>query len=238
VNRSVVAVLAGVGLLLLTSAACIRSGVPAGAPSGLSGDPNQEPNSTGVPASVDADGDGLSDSEEILRGTDPDNPDTDADGLSDGQEVDLNLDPTRRDEIGSIEQFICNSLVQISLGGDSYVFQASGNAPYESWLEGDRVIVDAGGESLLNLDREQSRAVSELGQFIEQSILVNASSFVSTVLLGNGSFFAVDNDDTQEIVVWFENMDQIYVIQDVGSESRFRLLNLRTCTLVMATLQN
>lgn len=40
-----------------------------------------------IPSSSDRDGDGLSDSEEIRRGTDPDNPDTDGDGLWDGVEV-------------------------------------------------------------------------------------------------------------------------------------------------------
>lgn len=39
------------------------------------------------PPSADSDGDGLTDSEELLLGTNPFNPDTDGDGLSDGQEV-------------------------------------------------------------------------------------------------------------------------------------------------------
>ncbi|MCD6496479.1 MAG: hypothetical protein J7K54_04355 [Candidatus Aenigmarchaeota archaeon] len=38
-------------------------------------------------AFTDSDGDGLSDSDESIWGTNPDNPDTDADGLSDGDEV-------------------------------------------------------------------------------------------------------------------------------------------------------
>jgi serine/threonine protein kinase len=46
---------------------------------------------TGVAATAvvfgDRDGDGLSDVQEAILGTNPDNPDTDADGLSDGQEV-------------------------------------------------------------------------------------------------------------------------------------------------------
>jgi hypothetical protein len=41
---------------------------------------------SGTPA-VDTDGDGLSDAEEAVRGTDPLDPDTDDDGLSDGAEV-------------------------------------------------------------------------------------------------------------------------------------------------------
>lgn len=41
----------------------------------------------------DSDGDGLSDNEEILYGTDPQNSDTDGDGYSDGEEVKNGHDP-------------------------------------------------------------------------------------------------------------------------------------------------
>ncbi|MBM7114307.1 tandem-95 repeat protein [Archangium primigenium] len=40
-----------------------------------------------MPSNVDTDGDGLTDNEEIARGTDPNDPDTDGDGLIDGIEV-------------------------------------------------------------------------------------------------------------------------------------------------------
>ncbi|MHA7830265.1 MAG: T9SS type B sorting domain-containing protein, partial [Flagellimonas sp.] len=42
---------------------------------------------------VDTDGDGLTDGEEITLGTDPNNPDTDGDGLTDGEEVLVTDDP-------------------------------------------------------------------------------------------------------------------------------------------------
>ncbi|MCP4172180.1 MAG: hypothetical protein GY758_15560, partial [Fuerstiella sp.] len=42
----------------------------------------------------DADGDGLTTSQEIAAGTDPDNPDTDGDGTNDGDEVTAGTDPT------------------------------------------------------------------------------------------------------------------------------------------------
>ncbi|MFZ5443974.1 MAG: Ig-like domain-containing protein, partial [Myxococcota bacterium] len=45
----------------------------------------------------DTDGDGLTDDDELSRGTDPNNPDTDGDGLTDGQEVTAGTDPLDAD---------------------------------------------------------------------------------------------------------------------------------------------
>lgn len=42
----------------------------------------------------DSDDDGLTNPEETLHGTDPNNPDTDGDGINDGDEVDAGTDPT------------------------------------------------------------------------------------------------------------------------------------------------
>ena len=47
----------------------------------------------GADPGSDSDGDGLSDMDEAMYGTDPDNPDTDGDGFKDGAEVDQNSDP-------------------------------------------------------------------------------------------------------------------------------------------------
>src|SRR6266581_8261667 len=44
----------------------------------------------------DSDGDGLSNYQEFLHGTDPSNPDTDGGGATDGWEVNYGLDPTNR----------------------------------------------------------------------------------------------------------------------------------------------
>jgi Bacterial TSP3 repeat len=52
-----------------------------------------------APAEFDSDGDGLSDEDEIVIGSDPNNPDTDGDGLSDYEEASgaFNSDPTLAD---------------------------------------------------------------------------------------------------------------------------------------------
>ena len=50
---------------------------------------------------IDSDGDGLSDEEELLLGTDPYNPDTDGDGLTDYEEVRIyGTDPLNPDTDG------------------------------------------------------------------------------------------------------------------------------------------
>jgi len=55
-----------------------------------------DPDDTDGPA-ADPDDDGLTNGEEELLGTDPDDPDSDDDGLEDGEEVELGTDPTDPD---------------------------------------------------------------------------------------------------------------------------------------------
>ncbi len=59
------------------------------------------PLDAGDDVQTDRDGDGLTDSEETVLGTDPDDPDSDDDGYSDGQEIDDGTNPLDPDDPGS-----------------------------------------------------------------------------------------------------------------------------------------
>ena len=79
----------------------LRVTVPAGAPDGPVVVTADGVPSNGVFFGIDTDGDGLTDEEEGVLGTDPNNPDTDGDGLSDGDEVNVHgTDPLDPDSDG------------------------------------------------------------------------------------------------------------------------------------------
>ncbi len=82
---------------------------------------------------VDSDGDGLSDDEERIIGTDPLNPDTDGDGLGDGIEVKMGLDPLTANIITSCnpnldtDQDKLNDCEERVLGTDACVADTDGD---------------------------------------------------------------------------------------------------------------
>ncbi len=71
--------------------------------------------------SKDTDNDGLDDAEEVRRGTNPLEPDTDGDGIYDGAEVLLGLDPLEKDEMGEYqtEKKSDSGRAEVNISGDS-----------------------------------------------------------------------------------------------------------------------
>lgn len=95
----------------------------------------------------DRDRDGLDDSDELARGTDPDNPDTDGDGLLDGFEVRYGLDPlvagdqsrdSDRDGLDNLaEQALNTDPLNPDTDGDGVLdgrmLQSSAAEPHKGW---------------------------------------------------------------------------------------------------------
>src|SRR5205823_14967458 len=67
-----------------------------------------------VSTTLDSDGDGLTDDQEVDLGTDPLSADTDGDGIPDGREVSLGLDPLIPDPQTLVEMVYCPLLIAVS----------------------------------------------------------------------------------------------------------------------------
>jgi hypothetical protein len=82
-----------------------------------------EPPTYVQPFLSDTDGDGLYDTEEIARGTDPNNPDSDGDTLIDGAEVSIfGSDPT----LGDTDGDLVSDSIEVALGEDPAEFTEYG----------------------------------------------------------------------------------------------------------------
>lgn len=95
----------------------------------------------GVGVIFDADGDGLTDAEEILLGTDPLIDDTDGDGMSDGAEVTAGTDPLSRLSVFEITMIVLDTgtdqalVTWSSVSEKTYTLEASTTLLPNSWSE-------------------------------------------------------------------------------------------------------
>ena len=95
---------------------------------GLAGGKFRLETNTGI-VFPDTDDDGLTDPEEVLYGTDPNNPDSDGDGVSDGDEVAAGTDPTAASNAAPTADAGADQTVEGNqIGGASVTLDGSGSS--------------------------------------------------------------------------------------------------------------
>lgn len=118
--------------------------------------------SPGLEPQEDADGDGLTDSEENTRGTDPLNPDSDGDGLPDGAEVIAGTNPLnatstfRISSITSVTNPDEYTLTWPTVPGKTYVLETQ--VPLSgTWIEVTTIIASGSSVSHIHQSTDQQR---------------------------------------------------------------------------------
>ncbi|MDF3058756.1 MAG: chromosome condensation regulator, partial [Rariglobus sp.] len=155
------------------------------------------------PHNPDSDGDGLKDGDEIIRGTLPLNPDSDADGLPDGWEVTHGLSPLNADDItadGDGDGF--NSDMEYRLGRDPThddrvgIMTAAGG-DQSGWVSADGVAHVWGRNSngQLGLNDAVDRAVMAPFQ--------NPGLFLTALVWGEGHGLAITLEN--QVLSWGGN---------------------------------
>lgn len=114
-------------------------------------------------AAIDSDGDGLSDSEEQIAGTDPLNPDSDRDGSLDGEEVDAGTDPLDGSSRFIILDFTRAegelNVVWSSIPGRTYTLEASATLEEDDWVPVPTATgIQATGTTTEGVDEEATEA--------------------------------------------------------------------------------
>ena len=118
-----------------------------GPASGVGGTPGGPPS-----PDTDSDGDGLTDSQEAVIGTDPNNPDSDGDGSGDGAEIAAGTDPLdarSRFEIATISQDPGTGDITItwqSVPGKEYRLESSSDLGLGNWIDLG-VVIPSGGDT-------------------------------------------------------------------------------------------
>lgn len=122
----------------------------------------------------DPDADGLSDSQEFIYGTMPDNPDSDGDGMNDGAEVRLGTDPADSDSIFRVTAVARDletgelNVTFDSAGGYRYLVEVSNFLEADSWTTALSLIA-SGSITQVAIPVDQARqflrvkAIPELG---------------------------------------------------------------------------
>ncbi|MEQ9561772.1 MAG: LamG-like jellyroll fold domain-containing protein, partial [Woeseiaceae bacterium] len=127
-------------------------------------------------SSIDSDNDGLTDDQELLLGTDPNNPDSDGDGYSDGDEVSAGTDPL-----------------------DSSDFPSTGDPDLVAWYRFDS---DAGGlilDSSGNGNNGSCNPGSSCGTFVSS----DGKPDGSYDLVGDGNWVQISNEQNFDFAMNF-----------------------------------